>query len=492
MSAAVHILLLGSLIFQTPKEFPDLSLKCSPLANAKAEPVEMPRATAYLVSGKDGAHLEDRFDVFDLWRSETIRARWRDGSGNCFSVSRILRKLTDGASGDCRTRREWTPLNDDAALGAKDLDALDEAVYVLAPVDIGERVKPRRSQRQNLFELWRYPTTNDNAFVYVFRPRVEGKASSEWYLVTLVSDDLEASEKIDVWLDDVEWIKPDKKAKRDAAKSETELLAQDYRRNVINYSDWHFTSATNVVVVDNMADASRVHFISALTNGLPVMQTEYRKMLPSPLSDDSHIAAVRIFDTREEYLAYVGLDMKWSAALWSPQHRELVLYCPEQGFEALLRTVWHEALHQHLDYACSMIQSPAWFNEGHAVLFEHFHFNLDGEIVFDAVPGAVAAIKSNPSEIAEWLPSFLEMDYPDFYSGSNEERIMKYHIAWSIAYFLQVGAPDVRFQPFKNLRADLMKALVRTRSRTEAVKAVLSGEMQKDLIAEWLSFWKKY
>ena len=37
-----------------------------------------------------------------------------------------------------------------------------------------------------------------------------------------------------------------------------------------------------------------------------------------------------------------------------------------------------------------------------------------------------------------------------------------------------------------------MKALVRTRSRTEAVKAVLSGEMQKDLIAEWLSFWKKY
>ena len=492
MSAAVHIFLLGSLIFQPPKEFPDLSLKCSPLANAKAEPVEMPRATAYLVSGKDGAHLEDRFDVFDLWRSETIRARWRDGSGNCFSLSRILRKLTDGASGDCRTRREWTPLNDDAALGAKDLDALDEAVYVLAPVDIGERVKPCRSQRQNLSELWRYPTTNDNAFVYVFRPRVEGKASSEWYLVTLVSDDLEASEKIDVWLDDVEWIKPDKKAKRDAAKSETELLAQDYRRNVINYSDWHFTSATNVVVVDNMADASRMHFISALTNGLPVMQTEYRKMLPSPLSDDSHIAAVRIFDTREEYLAYVGLDMKWSAALWSPQHRELVLYCPEQGFEALLCTVWHEALHQHLDYACSMIQSPAWFNEGHAVLFEHFHFNLDGEIVFDAVPGAVAAIKSNPSEIAEWLPSFLEMDYPDFYSGSNEERIMKYHIAWSIAYFLQVGAPDVRFQPFKNLRADLMKALVRTRSRTEAVKAVLSGEMQKDLIAEWLSFWKKY
>ena len=218
----------------------------------------MPRATAFLVSERDGFHLEDRVDVFDLWRSETIRARWRDRSGNSFSVSRILRKLTDGSSIDSRTRMEWTPLVDGAALGAKDLDALDEAVYVLSPVDVDERVKPRRSQRQNLSELWRYSTTNENAFVYAFRPRVEGKARSEWYLVTLVSDDPEAGEKIDVWLDDVEWIKPDKKAKRDTAKSETDLLAQDYRRNVINYSDWHFTSATNVVVVDNMADASRM------------------------------------------------------------------------------------------------------------------------------------------------------------------------------------------------------------------------------------------
>ena len=492
MSVAVHILLLGSLIFQSPKELPDLSLKCSQLANAKAEPVEMPRATAFLVSGRNGFHLEDRFDVFDLWRSGAIRARWCDKDGSRFSISMISRKLVDGASCETRTRREWHSLREGALLGAKDLDALDEAVYMLSPVDVEERIKPRRSQRQNLSELWQYSTTNENAFVYAFRPRVERKERSCWYLVSLMSADMEAAEKIDRWLDDVEWIKPNTQAGCNSAKSETELLAQDYHRNVINYSDWHFTSASNVVVVDNVTVASRTQFIAALTNGFPAMQAEYRRLLPSPLVDDSHIAAVRIFDSREEYLAYVGPEMKWSAALWSPQHRELVLYYPEQGLETLLQTVWHEALHQHLDYACSMIQSPAWFNEGHAVLFEHSHFNLDGEIVFDVVPDAVAAIKPNPSEIAEFLPSFFEMDYPDFYSGSSEERIFKYHIAWSVAYFLQVGAPKVRFQPFKNLRADLMKALVRTRRRDEAVKAVIADEMQKELIAEWLSFWKKH
>lgn len=493
----VHILLLGNLIFHSPREYQDLSLELSVLADSKAEIVEMPKATAYLVSGKDGTYLEDRFDVFDLWRSDAIRACWRDSDGNRFSICRISRKLPGDAAVETRTRLDYSMRYSASVLGAKDFDALDEAVFLLSPVEVMGRVKPRRSQRRNLAELWQYPTTNENAFVYAFRPRVERKHVADWYLVSLVSDDLEAAEKMDAWLDGVRWLEPDvnfgdaRKIGRNSPV-ETELLASDYRRSVINHHNWHFSSASNVVIVDNMPDCVRGRFVADLTNGLSRIQAEYRKLLPSPLSDDSHIAAVRIFGSREEYLAYVGADMKWSVALWSPMHRELVLYWPEGGSETLLRTVWHEALHQHLDYACAMIQSPAWFNEGHAVLFEHSHFNLDGDIVFDPVPDAVAAIKPNLSEIAECLPSVFEMDYPDFYSGSGEERIMKYHIAWSVAYFLQLGAPDVRFQPFKNIRADMMKALVRTRNRNEAVKTVLTDEMQRELVAEWLSFWKMY
>ena len=58
-----------------------------------------------------------------------------------------------------------------------------------------------------------------------------------------------------------------------------------------------------------------------------------------------------------------------------------------------------------------------------------------------------------------------------------------------MAYFLQIGAPDVRFQPFKNLRADLMKEIVRTQSRRDAMRIVLTDEMRKELISEWLAFW---
>jgi hypothetical protein len=68
---------------------------------------------------------------------------------------------------------------------------------------------------------------------------------------------------------------------------------------------------------------------------------------------------------------------------------------------------------------------------------------------------------------------------------------MNYRLAWSVAYFLQIGAPQVRFQPFKNLRADYMKALVRTRSRDLAVQAVLTEQVRKELVAEWREFWKR-
>ena len=469
----------------------------------------MPRATAYL-KGEDGEQwLEDRFAVFDLWRAESIRARWRDADGSRLCVCRIRRKIPDDPGGETRTRSDFEDHYAASMLGKKDLDHLDEAVYILAPAAITRRVSPRRSQRQNLSALWQYETTNENAFVFAFRPRTETRVEPDWYMAALISDDPDAGEKFDQWLDDVEWLPPaksaDKSGKRKAGASarrggrrkfpdadrEVELLARDYRRSVVNYEDWHFTSASNLVVVDNMAEVDGRPFIAALTNGLPRMQAAYREALPSPLAIDTHIAAVRIFRSRSEYLAYVGGDMKWSAALWSPQHRERVLCYDERGAESLLRTMWHEALHQHLDYACSMKQTPPWFNEGHAELFEHTHFDMDGNIVFDPDPAAAPQIQANAAALAEMLPQLFDMDYPEFYAGTNEERILKYRLAWSLAYFLQIGAPEVRFQPFKDLRTDMMRATIRTGRRDEATRVVLTDAMRRDLVDEWLAFWKK-
>ena len=70
--------------------------------------------------------------------------------------------------------------------------------------------------------------------------------------------------------------------------------------------------------------------------------------MSSPLVGTNALAVVRVFRSREEYLAYVGTEQKWTAAIWSPLRRELVLYLPESGTDKLLRTEQQLSLYQRI------------------------------------------------------------------------------------------------------------------------------------------------
>ena len=126
----------------------------------------------------------------------------------------------------------------------------------------------------------------------------------------------------------------------------------------------------------------------------------------------------------------------------------------------------------------------------YAQLFEHSHFDRDGMIVFDRDEQAVAYVQQYATELAQFIPAVLEMDYPAFYEGTHEEVAAKYRLAWAIAYFLEVGAPKIRMRPFENVRADYLKELVRTRSMHEATAVVLNDDRREAFAAAWLDFWK--
>ena len=168
-----------------------------------------------------------------------------------------------------------------------------------------------------------------------------------------------------------------------------------------------------------------------------------------------------------------------------------MLYLPLEGTQNLLQTVWHEAFHQYLAYAAALVTAAPWFNEGHAELFEHSHLDRYGKVVFDRDPASVSYVKTYAAALAEMLPTILTLNYDAFYGGTQEEIAARYRLAWSLAYFLEVGAPKVRFQPFANLRRDYVKALVDTRSMDEAGRVVFSDEFRDQFIAAWLAFWKK-
>ena len=490
--------------FTDPVWRPDLGISLPELAGAAAQPFSLPKAEGYLVTSPNGERrLEDRFDVFDLWVSATLRGRWVDAEGSQLHIARLVTRPPLDAPGKVCTRRAFYNALARRLIDPKRLDQRDEAVQAIAPVDVLAPVRPRRSRRQNLLDIVYYPSTNDHALVCAFRPRSpERKESTDWYLATLLAAPAADMDEVQAWFDDafLDQIEiPAARARPVPAAAvlpqedatEGDLLWRDVRGNVVNYDDWHSVSAEDVLVVDNVDPALRGFFIASLTNNLPRLRRAYARCVPSALAATNQTAVVRVFNSREEYLAYVGVEQKWTAALWSPVRRELVLYLPENGTEQLLRTVWHEAFHQYLAYAGSMIDSSPWFNEGHAQLFEHSHFDRTGAIVFDRDVQAAAYIQEFAAELAQNIPAVLEMDYTAFYDGTQSDVAAKYRLAWAMAYFLEVGAPQVRFRPFERLRADYLKALVRTRSMHEATAEVLSGERCDDFISAWLDFWKR-
>ena len=495
----------AALRFTEPVWRPDLGFSVPCLAGATGCPLDMPRAEAYLVT-RDGARsLEDRFDSFDLWTCRAVRGRWRDEAGNELQIIRLDSLPPDDVPGTVRTRRSFA-----GALGERDFEAKnvahrDEAAASASPVELGRAVRPRRANRRNLAELVSYTVADDRALVYAFRPRSpEPRESPGWFLASLTAAPGENMAEVRARFDEdfLDRVSVPSRAARSAlakpvpppAKdaSEAELLRADVRGQVANLDAWHCTDAEDVTVIDDLDPGVRAGFVSQLTNNLPRLRRAYAAAVPSPLTATNALAVVRVFRNREEYLAYVGVEQKWTAALWSPQRRELVLHHTGEGIPELLATVWHEAFHQYLSYAGAMLSSSPWFNEGHAQLFEHTAFTGKGELAFRRDPEAAAYVQAYAADLAEVLPDVLEMDYEAFYDGKSEDVRAKYRLAWSIAYFLEVGAPKLRFQPYRDLRADYMKALVETRSMKEATRQVLGEQKSRDaFVAAWLAFWRK-
>ena len=502
----------AELRFTEPRAFPDLGLEMPALDDSVPDAVSMPHTKSFLVTEPDGSRrLEDRYDTFDLWTAQTIRCRWQDASGNLLVVARLVSAPPDDPPETLSTRVDFESRLASLAIKPDDQIARNAAVYACAPVDVFDQpVRPRRSRRRELQELFYYQSTNQLASVWAFRPKApERGVKTDWYMAALVlspneNQDAAAAIFDAYFLDRIRSLpaaqlkSSNSTSKPGASKrierqdlDENELLKRDYRRSVVNYELWHATDNGDVVVVDDLAPQWHSSFVGSLTNELPRLRAAYAAAVPSPLAVTTNIAAVRVFSERADYIGYVGEGVEWSAALWSPERRELVLNLPISGTDELLKTVRHEAFHQYLAYAGAMAESSPWFNEGHAELFEHTSFDEKGKIVFDKDPTAAEWIHANADMVAASFPAFLYLDYQEFYSGTDAQRRARYWIAWSVAYFLEVGAPEVRFRPFAKLRADYMAALVRTRRADEATAAVFPLDKMKLFSAEWKKFWKK-
>lgn len=441
----------------------------------------MPRAEAFFVRDGGTMRLEDRYDRLDLWVSRAVLGCWRDDFGRVFTLATLAVAPPYADVDGVQTRVEYT--ESCARLRKKDEKGRRCAVSNLAPFDIDADPRSPRQLPRGMKDVEYWQGTNRTAIICSFLP----EKSDIWYFASWeLADSDDFADRMGVFEDKFlagEWRKGGiwlggEKPPGD----EREQLRADVHNSVTNYATWRWTDARNFTIIDDLRDHR--DFIASLTNELPRMSALYAEAVPTPIDGSNTLCVARIYRDRAEYLAAVDEKLEWSAAYWSPRRRELVAHLPDGDEAELMRTIRHEAFHQYLSYACSMISASPWLNEGYAEYFEDME-SLDwGK--------GIAATPENIERISQSLPGVMMMDYDEFYGGDDVERHVKYRLAWSIAVFLEKGAPRVRFNPFASLKADYVKALLETRDMRKATISALLGneDRVKLFVSEWVKFWQ--
>ena len=437
-------------------------------------PLDMPRATAFLAREDGQYRLVDRYSVLDLWTARTVLGRWYDDDFRVFTLSELKDEVPP-LGDETKTREDYE--SGITAIERRDDEARFRTVEMLSPVEPTKKFAHPRQPVRGYKEVRYYEGTNESAIVAMYLPE-KGKT---WFLATwelAEGDDIgeKRAEFERFWLSGEAKELKLKEEKPLKHPGERDLLKRDVAHSVAMYGNWHFTPSEEFAVIDDLPNSKS--FMADFTHEMARVRDRYREVLPGIVDGGNVLGVARIFADRDEYLDVAGEDKAWTAAYWSQSRRELVAYLPEGGEKELMKTMRHEAFHQYLAYAGSMIMASPWINEGYAEYFEH-------DEATDVFAGASL---EELEQYSAYIPTILAMDYEQFY-GENAQ--FNYQMARSIACFLEQGAPKVRFEPFKQVKRDYMKELVASQDMKSAIVAAFrNSDTLKLFVREWLKFYQ--
>lgn len=443
-------------------------------------PWDMPRASAYQVTENGVRRLEDRYEAFEQWTSRSSLGTWSDADGRYFSLYSLDTALPPIRS-DLRTRLDYAAgLREIKLRKSGELDRAAALAALMPPSCVGDTPLRLRQLPRNCADFEYFVSTNESVIAAAFLP----KDSKHWLFAVW---ELAPGDSYPERFAQFEQVFLEKELPRLRSlrhspppkhPTERELLRADARHSVTNYANWHVTDGEEFTVLDDLNVARS--FVTTLTNDMTAMRAKYKAAFPSPVVISNVLSVARIYANRSEYVAALDDDMMWSAAYWSPVRRELVAYLPPDGSGQLIENIRHEAFHQYLSYATLFRPVSPWLNEGYAQYFE------------DEGRGDWHPTEDQLKACAEALPGLLAMDYEQFYAGTDEERRLKYRLAWSIAWFLEKGAAKVRFAPFKDLRTRYLAELLKGGDMRRATAyAFETKDKLDDFVSEWLKFWTK-
>ncbi|MDA0990845.1 MAG: DUF1570 domain-containing protein [Verrucomicrobia bacterium] len=255
--------------------------------------------------------------------------------------------------------------------------------------------------------------------------------------------------------------------------------------------DWWFVETPHYIILSNLRTQQR-SMVKALQVDLERLWPIFEGLI-APTRPMESVSVVRIFSTVEAYQEYVGPEHQWTGGMWLSSQRELVIRPIDQasnaqGRQAILRTAYHEAFHQYVDYALDGIPPAPWYNEGHGMLFEHSELANRGINILEP-DHLVKRLRSMISGDGLRLDELLMLSYPDFYADTIERRLDNYARAWGLVYYLRKGIQREKNSPYQYLLQDYIANLRLTSEPESIMSQLLSSADIESLERLVTGFW---
>ncbi len=498
--------------FRVDNVYPELGLKMRVLGNSQPEMLAQFKTFTYTFTRGEESYKRDQFDPQELWYANQHCGQWRDTGGNTLTLGRATRQLPKFAEQHILREEFETALNDPAnRLNPDQPAALNQWVASFTGSTPGPPVTLRIASNFSLNSALFFPDPDSRRLIYLFRVKIHtpsgGRVPSDWYCAVIRLNDEADTQKTRAifesqFLTKVEaaprtysnaknerssnQLQPARSSGSTAAIPDSPSRAAA-RKSIASMKDWWFAETSEYIFLSDIRSSTGRTLVKEMQQNMPFFRAACARLIPpfEPLTDAN---VVRIFENQTAYKQYVGPDHEWSIGLWSPMQRELVILSQGSDHAKTLEIIQHEGFHQYLFYACSMIPSLPWYNEGHACFFETAEIDRRGVVTIPE-NSRVQHLLANLDAVAQHIPDLLTMDYDTFYHKSDEARSLNYTAAWALIYYLRKGAPLERSNPYDRILDRYLAELKTSRSSatatTEAFRSINTKKLQEDFTLFW-------
>lgn len=398
----------------------------------------------------------------DLWIESQFLAQWFDANSTSY---RLLHLRYQAPTQEFATRRDFYDIT------PPDFPPNDqEALLDWARVDNLELIA---RDTYNLVTIYR------SGNLYLLRAKTNRYVKFPWFALEVTPSKQMSDAEVKDYL--LRVVFPDI-TRLTERQCKPELEADSFllriAQRLTQHAHWPLKQVSNTLLTTDLhAEAAETLFEEYTLQHLPLLRAMQR-LVPPLTEDEPPLTFIRFINNASRYAFYTGDREQRTAGVYMPQRKELIIRIRGSLLHST-PTLKHEAFHQYLDAAWRGRATSAWFNEGHAVYFQH----VTPELEVERPALYMEMINADPIAAANRLPALLQMSYADFYAGGSQN----YALAWAWVYMLRHTA----YKETALIIPHYTEAIERGLSPEDATQEALGSLTSDKVINHFRQFWNR-